>query len=236
MLYPMKTCATEASLIRQVAITPHCDSPCATFSPHLACLTRPATSRSVEASPPLLQILHDSMLLTIFSASNYGGVCRNRGGVLVFDEKGPAEVKEFYAPTLEQIRDMYDTRMVQKLMPKVDTWRNLSRLGTNNRATRQKKREENENTRSRWVYLLEDVNEFGASLLLRSMGQPRIGLFLLCTCFSVFYFSPLPLSPHPYSTLSSLLRHFPLSTAQTPPCLLIPLPLPPSSLSRSIYA
>lgn len=33
------------------------------------------------------EIQHDSMLLTIFSASNYGGVCRNRGGVLIFDEK-----------------------------------------------------------------------------------------------------------------------------------------------------
>ena len=39
------------------------------------------------------EITHNSMLLTIFSASNYGGVCRNRGGVLIFDEKGPAEVK-----------------------------------------------------------------------------------------------------------------------------------------------
>ena len=38
------------------------------------------------------EIAHNSMLLTIFSASNYGGVCRNRGGVLIFDEKGPAEV------------------------------------------------------------------------------------------------------------------------------------------------
>ena len=44
------------------------------------------------------EITHNSMLLTIFSASNYGGVCRNRGGVLIFDEKGPAEVNKFYAP------------------------------------------------------------------------------------------------------------------------------------------
>ncbi|KAL1506991.1 hypothetical protein AB1Y20_007854 [Prymnesium parvum] len=108
------------------------------------------------------EILHDSMLLTIFSASNYGGVCRNRGGVLVFDEKGPAEVKEFYAPTLDQIREMYDTRMVQKVMPKVDKWRNLSRLGTNNRASRQKRREGEQKAHDRWVYLLEDVNENGA--------------------------------------------------------------------------
>ena len=50
------------------------------------------------------EIQHDSMLLTIFSASNYGGACRNKGGVLIFDEHGPAEVKEFYAPQLEQVR------------------------------------------------------------------------------------------------------------------------------------
>ena len=33
------------------------------------------------------EILHDAMLLTIFSASNYGGACRNKGGVLIFDEQ-----------------------------------------------------------------------------------------------------------------------------------------------------
>ena len=38
------------------------------------------------------EIHHDALLLTIFSASNYGGVCRNRGGVLIFDEVGPKEV------------------------------------------------------------------------------------------------------------------------------------------------
>ena len=89
------------------------------------------------------EITHNSMLLTIFSASNYGGVCRNRGGVLIFDDKGaprspdlrgalplplplrcryvavtfavtfavtgPAEVKEFYAPPLDEYRQMCDT-------------------------------------------------------------------------------------------------------------------------------
>ena len=48
------------------------------------------------------EIQHDAMLLTIFSASNYGGCCGNRGGVLIFDEKGPAEVKEFYAPPIDE--------------------------------------------------------------------------------------------------------------------------------------
>lgn len=118
------------------------------------------------------EILHDSMLLTIFSASNYGGVCRNRGGVLVFDEKGPAEVKEFYAPTLDQIREMYDARMVQKVMPKVDKWRNLARLGTNNRISRQKRREGEQKAHNRWVYLLEDVNENGVPSLPDAKPEP----------------------------------------------------------------
>ena len=71
------------------------------------CPPRPARStgvKSVIRSHQLpkkmrgFEITHNSMLLTIFSASNYGGVCRNRGGVLIFDEKGPAEVHESSAP------------------------------------------------------------------------------------------------------------------------------------------
>ena len=58
------------------------------------------------------EIAHNSMLLTIFSASNYGGVCRNRGGVLIFDERGPAEVKEFYAPPLAELRQMCDEKLM----------------------------------------------------------------------------------------------------------------------------
>ena len=50
----------------------------------------------------LLLVILRAMLLTIFSASNYGGCCGNRGGVLLFDEKGPAEVKEFYAPPIDE--------------------------------------------------------------------------------------------------------------------------------------
>ena len=33
------------------------------------------------------EIQHDAMLLTIFSASNYGGVCGNRGGALAPDDR-----------------------------------------------------------------------------------------------------------------------------------------------------
>lgn len=65
------------------------------------------------------EIQHDAMLLTIFSASNYGGVCRNRGGVLVFDEKGPAEVKEFYAPPLDHYRMLSDAQAVEIKLPNI---------------------------------------------------------------------------------------------------------------------
>ena len=108
------------------------------------------------------EILHDSMLLTIFSASNYGGVCRNRGGVLVFDEKGPAEVKEFYAPTLEQFREMYDTRVAQKVMSKVGNWRKQASLDPLKRISRQKRREGEQKAHNAWVFLVEEVNEKGA--------------------------------------------------------------------------
>jgi len=107
------------------------------------------------------EIQHDSMLLTIFSASNYGGVCRNRGGVLIFDEKGPAEVKEFYAPTLDQIREMYDTRTVQKVMPKVNQWRAQAGMGTTERSRRQQKRGLQQQASEQWLYLLSDVDAHG---------------------------------------------------------------------------
>ena len=117
------------------------------------------------------EILHDSMLLTIFSASNYGGVCRNRGGVLVFDEKGPAEVKEFYAPTLEQFREMYDTRVAQKVMSRVGNWRKQASLDPLKRISRQKRRENEEKANKAWVFLVEEVNEKG---VLNAQAQAEV--------------------------------------------------------------
>ena len=85
---------TQFGALRRNSLTRRCHNPPA----------RSTGVKSVIRSHQLpkkmrgFEITHNSMLLTIFSASNYGGVCRNRGGVLIFDEKGPAEVKESYAP------------------------------------------------------------------------------------------------------------------------------------------
>ena len=57
------------------------------------------------------EILHDSMLLTIFSASNYGGACQNKGGVLIFDEQGPAEHLRF-AVAWDDESNSYRTRNI----------------------------------------------------------------------------------------------------------------------------
>ena len=70
------------------------------------------------------------MLLTIFSASNYGGVCRNRGGVLIFDERGPAEVKEFYAPPLAELRQMCDEKLMSSIRDRVRRWSVDAAMGT----------------------------------------------------------------------------------------------------------
>jgi hypothetical protein len=86
------------------------------------------------------EIQHDAMLLTIFSASNYGGVCGNRGGVLVFDHKGPAEVKEFYAPPLETYRQVCELRVLDSCRGRMDRWMVVARLGTAGRAHRQRQR------------------------------------------------------------------------------------------------
>lgn len=82
------------------------------------------------------EIQHDAMLLTIFSASNYGGVCGNRGGVLVFDHKGPAEVKEFYAPPLDTYRQVCELRVLDACRRGIERWVATARLGAPGRAHR----------------------------------------------------------------------------------------------------
>jgi diadenosine tetraphosphatase ApaH/serine/threonine PP2A family protein phosphatase/Ca2+-binding EF-hand superfamily protein len=86
------------------------------------------------------EIQHDAMLLTIFSASNYGGVCGNRGGVLVFDHKGPAEVKEFYAPPLDTYRQVCELRVLDKCRGGIEGWVAAARLGAVGRAHRHRQR------------------------------------------------------------------------------------------------
>ena len=56
--------------------------------------------------------------------------------MLIFDESGPAEVKEFYAPTLEQFREMYDARAAQKMKGQLSLWRSMAKLGAAQRASR----------------------------------------------------------------------------------------------------
>ncbi len=86
------------------------------------------------------EIQHDSMLLTIFSASNYGGVCGNRGGVLLIDAEGPAEVKEHYALPLDALRAEADEDLVKAMQTHLRAWLTTSRLGPEGRAARQQER------------------------------------------------------------------------------------------------
>jgi len=107
------------------------------------------------------EIQHDSMLLTIFSASNYGGACRNKGGVLIFDEHGPAEVKEFYAPQLEQFRAMVEFRAAEKIKGQLDVWKKIALSGGAERDKRQLDREKQNLMQMGWKHLLVTVNEAG---------------------------------------------------------------------------
>ena len=70
-------------------------------------------------------------------------------------------MKEFYAPTLEQIREMYDARTVQKVMPQVNNWRNASGLGSTGRSGRQIKRDKAEESTNNWFYLMSNVDVEG---------------------------------------------------------------------------
>ena len=108
------------------------------------------------------------MLLTIFSASNYGGVCRNRGGVLIFDEKGPAEVKEFYEPPLDQYREMCEQKVVEGVLPRMKRWRSLSKLpGGSARRLRLEEREKQRQAEGKWTHLLFDVDTSDGSAHLK---------------------------------------------------------------------
>ena len=107
------------------------------------------------------EIMHDAMLLTIFSASNYGGACRNKGGVLVFDEQGPAEVKEFYAPELEQLRAMCEFRAVEKVKAQISGWRAAAMAGKDDREVRRQQRDRRGLADSGWKHLILKVDELG---------------------------------------------------------------------------
>ena len=189
------------------------------------------------------EIQHDAMLLTIFSASNYGGACRNKGGVLIFDEQvrglrarpwdgeqctlgeppqsraaavmwrrpvcvasrpiggwcsdvlwsaalrtplawvkpacvvltcmcacfgvgrqGPAEVKEFYAPPLDQLRAMFEFRAIERFNEQIVRWREDATLGDADRVDRQKERLKKGAAVGQWRHLLVKVNETQGTL------------------------------------------------------------------------
>jgi len=107
------------------------------------------------------EITHNSMLLTIFSASNYGGVCRNRGGVLIFDDKGPAEVKEFYAPPLDEYRQMCDEKLMSSILERVRRWRVNAAMGPAHREARKNSRKRSVIVENLWTHLLFETDGAG---------------------------------------------------------------------------
>ena len=115
------------------------------------------------------EIQHDAMLLTIFSASNYGGICRNKGGVLIFDENGPAEVKEFYAPELDHLRAMFEYRATEAalghLRDRIAVWRDAATQGHRERHARQSVRhvqsEKRRQANVMWKHLLVNATPKG---------------------------------------------------------------------------
>jgi len=110
------------------------------------------------------EIQHDAMLLTIFSASNYGGVCRNRGGVLIFDDKGPAEVKEFYAPPLDRFRDMCTENLLDSSRTGLQHWYAAAKLGEIGRRQRQETRSAIQSANESWFQLLYKFDAQGRLL------------------------------------------------------------------------
>ena len=57
---------------------------------------------------------HDSKVITVFSASNYGGVCMNRGGVLILPASGAVSIEEHMAVTLEELRVAHQAEAKRK--------------------------------------------------------------------------------------------------------------------------
>ena len=51
---------------------------------------------------------HGARVITVFSASNYAGVCMNRGGVLIVPATGAVSIEEHMAASLEDLRKATD--------------------------------------------------------------------------------------------------------------------------------
>ena len=50
--------------------------------------------------------------------------------MLIFDERGPAEVKEFYAPPLAELRQMCDEKLMSSIRDRVRRWSIDAAMGT----------------------------------------------------------------------------------------------------------
>lgn len=58
---------------------------------------------------------HGSKVITVFSASNYAGVCMNRGGVLIVPASGAVAIEEHMAASLEELRTAHQEEAAEKL-------------------------------------------------------------------------------------------------------------------------
>jgi len=85
-------------------------------------------------------------------------------GVLVFDDRGPAEVKEFYAPPLDEYRALCEERALLVVMPRIAHWLACARLGPARRPQRQQSRGRRAAALASWRQLLYRVSASGVPL------------------------------------------------------------------------
>ena len=74
----------------------------------------PSTNRGYE-------VLHNNMVITVFSASNYCGTQGNHAGLVVFDGPGNYRFKEFVAPDLAEVAHRLEPFVEQEMAPRTDT-------------------------------------------------------------------------------------------------------------------
>lgn len=65
-------------------------------------------SHQVPASCRGFGLHHNSKVITVFSASNYAGVCMNRGGVLIVPSSGAVSIEEHMALSLDELRKAHE--------------------------------------------------------------------------------------------------------------------------------
>ena len=68
-------------------------------------------------------------------------------------------MKEFYAPPLDQYREMCEQKVVEGVLPRMKRWRSLSKLpGGSARRLRLEEREKQRQAEGKWTHLLFDVD------------------------------------------------------------------------------